>query len=595
MTRPQGLLPVPLDTSSTTSPLTKGRDRTSHHLPPTNSNPDEARLEPEPGSWALELALRNIPLYRSLVERYFQTSQIRVVPKVFADLIVSSFETLETLAGEGALSLDGTRLRHLAKKVCMNTAREVAYGLDSNVDGYFGQLVGNNLRWEAVSIFFSLIASSTMLLSGQDPLLEGVNSLSDLSSRMVQASSHCIALWRDAGSINDISVMSIYQNAIVLSLHHGDTDCRTWRRLADLAGAVFEAGLHQNSHDSQEIPPYFVEMRRRLFASAYSMDKSLCIAVGRPPMIARHFCQATLPLEIDEINFQDASLADLTTPSIQLDASGWSLDGGYCVSTWIRLRYLLGTFREQLLNALRESDKENSVESLQNILRRCSAEWDALPSHTRYPATQSSDCTTRRRVLLASIYLDYMFIEFQARQELCRYQSTEQDSLASIAQKIIATILGVSTSSPNTDSLAKGFSWIILVYGIPSARALVHILGKGLPHRTGNSLPSLRADEIIRILTKFTVRLEWIVPQQDGNFRSIQDARQKLAHALDVALDHFEVPGENGTTATSPGETVYGMDQLAWESQFAEQLTTFMENEDEYPNWQISGNWIAES
>lgn len=138
-------------------------------------------------------------------------------------------------------------------------------------------------------------------------------------------------------------------------------DYRSWRRLVELSGAVFEAGLHLSS-DGALVSMSLLQMRRLLFAAAYSIDKSLCTAFGRPPLISQDFCTTVLPLEVEEI------MTSHESPSASLglvDQNGWSVTGSYCPASWIRLRFILAAFGEKVERAVHMPDKQQMVRKLE--------------------------------------------------------------------------------------------------------------------------------------------------------------------------------------------------------------------------------------
>ncbi|KAF7593691.1 hypothetical protein BBP40_010983 [Aspergillus hancockii] len=154
-------------------------------------------------------------------------------------------------------------------------------------------------------------------------------------------------------------------------------------------------------------------MRRALFSALYSIDKWLSTAHGRPPMTALHFCQPALPLEVEEELLLEQGTAAFSN---RLDSSGWSLSESYGPASWIRVRFLISKFREQLQRMLLAAGRI--------VLRTISAEWQTLPKHMKYPNAALETCTDRQRLMLASVYLDYPFIEFQAKREIHRYTDT---------------------------------------------------------------------------------------------------------------------------------------------------------------------------
>ena len=132
----------------------------------------------------------------------------------------------------------------------------------------------------------------------------------------------------------------------------------------ELSGAVFEAGLHR-SNDGALISRSLLQMRRSLFAAAYSIDKSLCTAFGRPPLISQDFCTVVLPLEVEEPTALNQSPHEAPTFLGLVGQNGWSVTGTYCPASWIRLRFILAALGEKLERAVHITDKQQLVQALE--------------------------------------------------------------------------------------------------------------------------------------------------------------------------------------------------------------------------------------
>ena len=118
----------------------------------------------------------------------------------------------------------------------------------------------------------------------------------------------------------------------------------------ELTSTIYATGMHQDSTTSSsnpaEYPGFMHQWRRRCFTSVYSMDKTIATTLGRPPLIHRNYCVLDAPLDFDD--------DDLTGPELEcalqkLDQHAWNTDGRRRTTTFMRLRYLLATVREEVL------------------------------------------------------------------------------------------------------------------------------------------------------------------------------------------------------------------------------------------------------
>lgn len=118
----------------------------------------------------------------------------------------------------------------------------------------------------------------------------------------------------------------------------------------ELTSSIFATGMHQDKttggSNPAEYPGFMHQWRRRCFAVVYSMDKNMATILGRPPLIHRNYCVLDAPLDFDD--------DDLTGPELErelrkLNRHGWNTDGRRRSTTFMRLRYLLATVREEAL------------------------------------------------------------------------------------------------------------------------------------------------------------------------------------------------------------------------------------------------------
>lgn len=128
------------------------------------------------------------------------------------------------------------------------------------------------------------------------------------------------------------------------------TGLSVWRRMGDLATDLFALGLNRESTYSPDSIPFFLaESRRRMFSKAYYLDKLFAMVFHRPPRIAtRHAdCKPPLDLSDDELFPDSPEILDRARKSLTHD--GWNTDGRYRPTTWARVRYILGQFREEIV------------------------------------------------------------------------------------------------------------------------------------------------------------------------------------------------------------------------------------------------------
>lgn len=138
-----------------------------------------------------------------------------------------------------------------------------------------------------------------------------------------------------------------------------------WRLHGELAALTTFMGLHTAAAASEKEWSVTVQIKRRLFAAVFNIDKVIATFAGRPPLISRRFASMPLPLDLSD----EVLLTPDPTGSIQrqhLDENGWSTDGVIHSTTMLRARTILSFIRDAILEiALQDSDADfGSVELL---------------------------------------------------------------------------------------------------------------------------------------------------------------------------------------------------------------------------------------
>ncbi len=127
----------------------------------------------------------------------------------------------------------------------------------------------------------------------------------------------------------------------------------------EMTSSIYATGMHQDHNnngssrnncrsitESWKYHGFMHQWRRRCFTAVYSMDKTVATILGRPPLIHRNYCVLDAPLDIDD---DELTGPELERELAKLDRHGWNTDGRRRTTTFIRLRYLLATVREEAL------------------------------------------------------------------------------------------------------------------------------------------------------------------------------------------------------------------------------------------------------
>jgi hypothetical protein len=175
-----------------------------------------------------------------------------------------------------------------------------------------------------------------------------------------------------------------------------------WRRLGDFISAITTKGLHTGNDVSpqvstcvcvsppithayiliHQVPFWLCELRKRIFSSAYNLDKSISTFMGRPPRLPRKYCAVQLPLDID--------LKQLRLPADQmeieiekLDEGGWNTEGEVRSNLYARTSLICNMIREDILELELASLPSEDIAVAENILQRSRSAWASMPAWIR--------------------------------------------------------------------------------------------------------------------------------------------------------------------------------------------------------------------
>jgi hypothetical protein len=189
------------------------------------------------------------------------------------------------------------------------------------------------------------------------------------AEEMIAASSACMEICKQYDNVNDLMIWLCITHFALASDIFGETSIcsrlyeavytpadnrlghRIYTLLGDMISYIHAMGLHRFQSSDADIPFFISETRKRLFAATYRADKNVATLFGRPPRLPHRYCDASLPLDIDDvsINHQDCPEQLLR----QVGPDGWNTTGAsggtFRQAALLRLRYMISVLREQVL------------------------------------------------------------------------------------------------------------------------------------------------------------------------------------------------------------------------------------------------------
>ncbi|GFF99318.1 C6 transcription factor, putative [Aspergillus udagawae] len=426
-------------------------------------------------------------------------------------------------------------------------------------------------RWEGIGLVFSVVGQGAMLerdwksvsqLAGAAPADQ--RSLGLLAAT---ASDACLQFCDDSGVVHDPLGWLLYQHTRLLTLVYGDNgmalspilwnyfamltgkDYRAWRKLAQLSTVVYTLGPNQSRRNTR-MPFFLAELRKRLMAGAYIMDKQLATSLGRPPQISWRYCDVQLPLDLryDEI-LADAPTRDAAIKN--LDANGCNSQGVVQHAQWMRVTLLASSIREQILELSLSRCLDDLPRKAKQVSDNSSRTWEELPSFLSWrPGSANLDDSG---ALLIPLYLDFLYNDFLLYRLLVSHSHNESDALVNVSQNILGTVLQLIGRVIASGTGTYNIGWNASSFGIPAAGVLAIEL---LCQTAWSSRPppsTFRRPETIQNLSVFASYLQYVVRPHEGNYDIYQRARRILCGILNQALSDNPPPLPSSLPADAVG------------------------------------------
>ncbi|GKZ27568.1 hypothetical protein AbraIFM66951_005443 [Aspergillus brasiliensis] len=473
--------------------------------------------------------LNELPVIEGLVQDYYHLSQSATIP---APLVLNALSMMVADQRQPERRLSSA-------SIIKNTAEQFVVQHTEDAADLHQSYTGTRLRLEIIGVVCAIAGRASAFGLGRDisrDLATDWESRSRLPKKLLAISDITLQVCRLLTPVNDLTIWALHENLLLSSLIHGDSSSATWHRLGDLSTSIFELGLHRSA--TGDLPLCVKETRRRVFAAAYQLDKSIATFLGRPPRISWRHSDCNLPLDLSD-DILTAGTGDLQRAISDLDDKGWDTrpQKRYQRSSWIRLRFLISTFREEILELALQEVTPETAEQLRDISDRCHRAWETIPSHMRY----SPNCWKKRLpisvcLMLSLVYLSYLYNDLLIFRLLERYDSTARGSLVHVSATILSTVLALGAQKAQPVDIQRDFLATVLLYGFPSASELARALHEQA--RTGQ--PTLyrgSRSTFIRDLSVFVSHLETMALFSTEHSTILVRASQHYLKILDEVLD----------------------------------------------------------
>ncbi|KAJ5887785.1 hypothetical protein N7495_007826 [Penicillium taxi] len=501
------------------------------------------------------LTLGDFAIIESLIRDYYVLNQSAVIPAPF---VLNSLDPLRTMCKQciSIKSLDDLTAS-ITVPIIQNTAEIFSVPPSTAGKDFHTLFTGSSIRLEIIGVICSLAGRAGYhgLSRSQldDPTVR-----SQFAQKMLAASDAALYICKILTPLNDLTIWLVYENLLLSDIVNGDSSPHGWNRLGELSTDIFALGIHRDLKSSSEMPEFLLESRRRQFAAAYQLDKTIATFLGRPPRMPLRYTDCRMPLDISDeaLATEDTTLTCLTE---DLDSNNWNLQPLFQRSSWIRVRFIICTFRDEVLELSLQRMTPEITNSLNDISCRCHVAWESLPPHLRYtPECWNNESPVVVCLMLIISFLAYLYNEFLVQRLLAgKYNPHGSKALLSVSARILSTVLTLGTQREQMLDLRPDFTWTILLYGFPSASLLI----KALQHqkRTGETfLYEGSRSALIRNLSVFISHLETTVRPDNANYALFQRASQVFSKIIDEILEPETAMVDSDPT----GDSLIRIDQM---------------------------------
>ncbi|KGQ06220.1 hypothetical protein BBAD15_g8450 [Beauveria bassiana D1-5] len=439
--------------------------------------------------------------------------------------------------------LEGDRsdesLSVMAKKLCLNTA-SVLREDHTNPKEWFKEFSGQNMRWECIGILYAYWSSGLLSLP-RETFKGSCKALHDMDRRTAldfykDLVADCANLCWNAGNGNTLLCFLLFERSLLQSNISGDGDLRHFRLHGDLIALTTYLGLHTSSAAFGD-RSVSVQIRRRLFAGIFNIDKLIAIFTGRPPLLTRRFISESEPLDIsDEELLQVPPGPGAAYAGI--DSGGWSLGNKILPVSPLRARTMMAYTRDSILEiALRNNNKLMACEdALLELRQQATSVYDGFPSILKHAADdlQNPDLDHVQVYTRLHITLEHLHNVFFIERLLSKLREGVTAELVRISLEIIELSLIPFTNRQLTTGVMCDIDWLLMAYGAPAGGVLCMELLR--PAAASSGAAGVKKSTMIRSLSMLVGCLH-AVPSDAPNYGVSATLKKIIEQVLDRVLD----------------------------------------------------------
>ncbi|KAK3356638.1 hypothetical protein B0T25DRAFT_497311 [Lasiosphaeria hispida] len=546
------------------------------------------------GMQVIDFILEHSVLLQNLMHHIYDVIRMPIVPH---KVMLPAVEMLSASIGIPEMNDVDAKLRTVVR-IFQSSYQPIHGGMLATADQVCHSVTGENLRWETIGNILAMASLSLLHIRPHDFALFDPErrSKQSLVQPFHKITDTLISLTSVSPIVNELGVCLKYNQLLLALYRFGDSSQHLYSIFMELTSTIYSTGMHQDTAGGPtEYPGFMHQWRRRCFTAVYSMDKTIATRLGRPPLIHRNYCVLDAPLDFDDDSLTGPSLEH---ELLKLNGHGWNTDGRRRTTTYMRLRYLLATVREKILELYLgvNSGGADSQGKVQILLEQLQSIWNTCPDCVKYsPAVWGSSEKPHDIWFLLLFYLDYLYSIFL----LFRFNAREGQSQGSIelllsaAKDVLSVVLVFNEQREIMREVRSDFSavvscWLLrlaanttpltnfnmqfLPYGLPCA----DILAVELLHRPSSFVlhagptpgpdlggrPRLLRAEVIRALTVYVSCLSWMTGKGGNSLEFSRDVQGRLTQILDQIIDTPTSANINSSALAEMDPGIHGSECL---------------------------------
>lgn len=400
-------------------------------------------------------------------------------------------------------------LRDIARLLSKNTASVFRDTDDGNI--WLASLSGRNLRWEMLGIIFCTLGNVLLAIPDDDPFWSSQSGRrmhrKEFAMEMNSCADDCVKLSNQMDNINILMIILLFKKLIFESQCTGDTSLMLWRAHGDLSYAATGLGLNRD-RDLDSPPSISIEMRRRIWAVVFSIDKTLAAFTGRPPGLSHRYHMCPLPLDLSD-DILLASEEERARAVSLLDANGWNTLGEFYPATNCRAVMIHSLIMSEILEISLGSESQYSDDRLLDLKRRSDEAHNSFPQwlHLTKEIPPSNSLQWTRLILR----LRHLHCSMLMEQLSVKRVHANQQLLLDIAREMLELTVYLWVERDRFIERHYDYDWMIMCYGIPASGVICVELLKQMKQPRSARLRIPRS-EVIQNLSLLVGFLEWVRP-----------------------------------------------------------------------------------